>query len=484
MQGHDDEVERVVAAVWDEPLTDAQRANLARRLADTRFSVRRDLDGALAAHEAARQRLARPGGDRRRRRPAAPPCSPAPGDRPRRCGSPTPSARRPARRPGSSWRGAGRRACSASVACDEAVALARQAAADHADLPGWLARRGIAVHLLNEAHALAYSGRYGEARDAARAGGRAGPGDERHGRVGVVRDGARRDRPRHRAGRRGDPPLPGRRRGRAGGRAGRRAGVGPRRRGPGPPAARRVRAGRRRPAPRRRGRRQPGRHVGRDPRAHASVARRLPRRPVGGARPHPRGRRARAARPGVHLRGGRAQRPRPARRRRPRRSTGCRSSPASIDGPLVQAHAGHAWPLSGRRRRPARPTSSTATRRSTCSASRPRRRPSWPSCTAPRARPGGRRPPSSARPTWPPGPAGSARPSLARGASVEPLTAREREVALLAAGGASSRRDRRTPAPVDADGRHPPGPRLPQARDHRPRRAGAGARPRRRYVAP
>jgi DNA-binding CsgD family transcriptional regulator len=46
----------------------------------------------------------------------------------------------------------------------EAAELARQSAADHAALPGWLARRGIAVHLVNEAHALAYSGHYGEAR--------------------------------------------------------------------------------------------------------------------------------------------------------------------------------------------------------------------------------------------------------------------------------------------------------------------------------
>ena len=34
----------------------------------------------------------------------------------------------------------------------------------HAELPGWLARRGIAQHLVNEAHALAYTGRYTEAR--------------------------------------------------------------------------------------------------------------------------------------------------------------------------------------------------------------------------------------------------------------------------------------------------------------------------------
>ena len=46
----------------------------------------------------------------------------------------------------------------------EAAELARRSAANHAALPGWLARRGIAVHLVNEAHALAYSGRYGEAR--------------------------------------------------------------------------------------------------------------------------------------------------------------------------------------------------------------------------------------------------------------------------------------------------------------------------------
>jgi DNA-binding CsgD family transcriptional regulator len=47
---------------------------------------------------------------------------------------------------------------------DEAAALARQSAADHAELPGWMARRGIAQHLVNEAHALAYTGRYIEAR--------------------------------------------------------------------------------------------------------------------------------------------------------------------------------------------------------------------------------------------------------------------------------------------------------------------------------
>ena len=40
------EIERVVAAVWDEDLSDGRRAHLAKRLADTRFFRDRDLDGA------------------------------------------------------------------------------------------------------------------------------------------------------------------------------------------------------------------------------------------------------------------------------------------------------------------------------------------------------------------------------------------------------------------------------------------------------
>jgi ATP/maltotriose-dependent transcriptional regulator MalT len=48
--------------------------------------------------------------------------------------------------------------------CDEAAALSRAAASDQADLPGWLAQRGMARHLVNEAHALAYAGHYDAAR--------------------------------------------------------------------------------------------------------------------------------------------------------------------------------------------------------------------------------------------------------------------------------------------------------------------------------
>jgi DNA-binding CsgD family transcriptional regulator len=163
MLGHDEEVERVVAAVWDEPLSDAQLASLSQRLATTRFSGQRDLDGALAAHDAARRRITAPADiaavDARRASLLAGAGRPAEALRiADSVGEPYSAQTRVelATARAASLVGLGR--------CDEAAALSRQAAADHADLPGWLARRGIAMHLLNEAHALAYSGRYAQAR--------------------------------------------------------------------------------------------------------------------------------------------------------------------------------------------------------------------------------------------------------------------------------------------------------------------------------
>jgi DNA-binding CsgD family transcriptional regulator/tetratricopeptide (TPR) repeat protein len=164
IQGHADEVERLVDAVWDEPLADSRRALLAHRLADIRFYRRRDLAGALAAHEQARQRLTDPqeiaAVDARRATLLAGAGRPAEALRiVEAITSPT----------------AGRACVELAAAratsllsmgrCDEAIALSRRAARDHADLPGWLARRGIAQHLLNEGHALAYSGRYVQARE-------------------------------------------------------------------------------------------------------------------------------------------------------------------------------------------------------------------------------------------------------------------------------------------------------------------------------
>ncbi len=164
IQGHDDDVERLVAGVWEGALTDAQRSNLSRRLADIRFFRRRDLPGALAAHERARQRVTDPAEiaavDARRATLLAGAGRPA-------------EALEIAESIAGSATGATQVELAAARAislltmgrCDEAAVLARQAAADQADLPGWLARRGIAQHLLNEAHALAYSGRYPPARE-------------------------------------------------------------------------------------------------------------------------------------------------------------------------------------------------------------------------------------------------------------------------------------------------------------------------------
>jgi DNA-binding CsgD family transcriptional regulator len=164
MQGHDDEVERVIAEVWDADLSDAQRVALGRCLADSRFFGRRDLAGALAAHEMARARLtdraAIAAVDARRATLLA--------------GAGRPAAAlaitdaidadvAPATRVAVA---AARAASLISLGrCDEALALSQQAMLDHGELPGWQARRGIAMHVLNQGHALAYSGRYREGRE-------------------------------------------------------------------------------------------------------------------------------------------------------------------------------------------------------------------------------------------------------------------------------------------------------------------------------
>lgn len=48
---------------------------------------------------------------------------------------------------------------------DEAAEAARAGMAAQRELPSWLANRGMATHLVNEAHALAYAGHYGQARE-------------------------------------------------------------------------------------------------------------------------------------------------------------------------------------------------------------------------------------------------------------------------------------------------------------------------------
>lgn len=164
MTGELEEVERIVTSVWEDDLSDVRRAHLAKRLADTRFYRDRDLAGALAAHDAARERLTDPdvvaAVDARRASLLAGAGRPAEALRITDSMGPVTSAVTRVEADGAlatSLLSLGR--------YDEAREVARRAAADHAELPDWMARRGIAQHLVNEAHALAYAGHYREARE-------------------------------------------------------------------------------------------------------------------------------------------------------------------------------------------------------------------------------------------------------------------------------------------------------------------------------
>jgi DNA-binding CsgD family transcriptional regulator len=157
------EVERVVASVWDDAMGDSRRAHFAKRLADTRFYRDRDLAGALAAHGAARERVTDADVvamiDARRATLLA--SAGRPGDALRIA-----QAIESTNSPSVSVELGGALAVSllAVGRFDEAVRFARQAAVQHASLPVRSVRRGLAQHTLNEAHALLYSGRYTEAR--------------------------------------------------------------------------------------------------------------------------------------------------------------------------------------------------------------------------------------------------------------------------------------------------------------------------------
>ena len=149
--------------MWDSPtLSDANRSHLARRLARTRFFLG-DLDNALAALEAGDRRLNEPG--------------PIAAVRAERAlllatnGRPLEALRLVAEiGDNSDPRIRIDLATAQSIAClsvgrfDEAIAVARVGARTQEELPDWLRRRGAASHLINEAHALGYSGRFREGR--------------------------------------------------------------------------------------------------------------------------------------------------------------------------------------------------------------------------------------------------------------------------------------------------------------------------------
>lgn len=161
--GQLDEVERVVGTALALELTDAERSSLSRRLAGTRFSSGRDLVGALAALDAAQALVRDPeqlGALQARRAVLL-----ADAGRPAEALNVLDSIVVPDDALAHVELSAARAVSLLSVGRhDEAADLARRTAARHAALPGWQGRRGIAAHLVNEAHALAYSGRYAEAR--------------------------------------------------------------------------------------------------------------------------------------------------------------------------------------------------------------------------------------------------------------------------------------------------------------------------------
>jgi DNA-binding CsgD family transcriptional regulator len=158
------DVEAAVASVWDRTdLSDGDIAHCAYRLADVRFVARRDLDGALAVVDEALARITFPPSrallEAHRAKMLA------------NAGRPLAALEaidRVTRVDDAQVRVDLATARSTTLMilgrCDEAIAAARAAAAAQADLPPWQSRRGMAGHLVNEAHALAYSGRYAAAR--------------------------------------------------------------------------------------------------------------------------------------------------------------------------------------------------------------------------------------------------------------------------------------------------------------------------------
>jgi len=164
MRGAVAEVERAVEATWHEPWPDVRRARVARRLADVRFYAAGDLPGAVAAYDAAAGLVtdveAIPAVEAGRASLLA--AAGRPGEALRAI-----EAMGHVVSPRTRVELAGALATSLlSVGrYTEARATARRGAEEHAALPDWRARRGIAQHLVNEAHALAYAGHYGEARE-------------------------------------------------------------------------------------------------------------------------------------------------------------------------------------------------------------------------------------------------------------------------------------------------------------------------------
>jgi len=156
-----------IAAAWDgpAPLGDGEIEHLARRGADLRFALS-DLDGALALNQIGQARVSDPvlRASLQAHRAALLATAAHPtralteAERSRAAAPADPRLRIEVSI-----------ARSVAYTClgrfDEAAEAARAGMAAQRELPSWLANRGMATQLVNEAHALAYAGRYGQARE-------------------------------------------------------------------------------------------------------------------------------------------------------------------------------------------------------------------------------------------------------------------------------------------------------------------------------
>jgi DNA-binding CsgD family transcriptional regulator/tetratricopeptide (TPR) repeat protein len=162
LTGRHDEVERQLAATHRLDLDDAIRARIATRLAEHRFFAASDLDGAVAAVQDALVQVSHPSAeaalDAERALLLANAGRPAaaleiidglPAELEPRTAVDVAAAR------SSSLVAVGR--------LGDGAAAAREAAELQSRLPGWLARKGSARHVVNEAHAFGYGDRHTEA---------------------------------------------------------------------------------------------------------------------------------------------------------------------------------------------------------------------------------------------------------------------------------------------------------------------------------
>ncbi len=158
------EIEEVVASVWDDAtLPESSRAQLARRLANARF-WQGDLDGALRALADAEPLLHDPvpAATVRAQRALLLANNGRPHEALDQVAAVGDVADPRVRVDLSVAKSIG---CIAMGRFTEAIDVARDGARTQAELPAWQRRRGMASHVLNEAHALGYSGRYQAARE-------------------------------------------------------------------------------------------------------------------------------------------------------------------------------------------------------------------------------------------------------------------------------------------------------------------------------